>query len=386
MIAQPSLHRPRTARLDGALLLLTVTLALIGFAMVLSASAPSAQFRLSDGLYFFKKQLLWGALGFCALAIGTVMAPERLRAFSRIVLGGVTVLLALTYVPGIGIEKLGASRWLHVGALSLQPSELAKLALVLYLADVLSRKTEPGWALRDYRHAILPVLGLLGLVNFQPDLGTTLVLAATVGAMFLCAGTPPIFLLTWIAAGAAGAWLKIQHTPYQKERLLAFLDPWGHSRDIGFQITQSLMAIGSGGIFGTGWGQGKQKLFYLPIQHSDFIFSVLAEELGLIGSVVVVLLFLAFAQRGVAIAAGSRTSFGRLLAVGITCYIVFQAFLNVAVVTASVPTTGIPLPFLSFGGTSLLVTLFGVGLLLAISRKPDVGEAREWGPHPPTRS
>ncbi|MBM3270911.1 MAG: putative lipid II flippase FtsW [Candidatus Sericytochromatia bacterium] len=372
---------PRSRRMDGALLLLTVALALLGFVMVLSASAPSAQFRLSDSLYFFKKQLLWGALGFGAMAIGTVMAPDRLRPFSRLALIGVTVLLALTYIPGIGVEKLGASRWLHLGPLSLQPSELAKLALVLYLADVLARKPRSAWTLRDMRHAILPVVGLLGLVNFQPDLGTTLVLTATVFAMFLCAGTPPLFLLAWLAAGAAGAWFKIQHTAYQKERLLAFLDPWGHSRDIGFQITQSLMAIGSGGIFGTGWGQGKQKLFYLPIQHSDFIFSVLAEELGLIGSVVVVLLFLAFATRGMAIAAGARSDFARLLATGITAYIVFQAFLNIAVVTSSVPTTGIPLPLMSFGGTSLLVTLFGVGLLLAISRKPGA-ESGSLGPPP----
>ncbi|MBM3276185.1 MAG: putative lipid II flippase FtsW, partial [Candidatus Sericytochromatia bacterium] len=353
-----------------ALLLLTIGLAILGCTMVLSASAPSAQLKLHDSLYFFKKQLLWASLGFGALAIGAVLAVDRVRDLSKWILLAAASLVALTYLPGLGVEKLGASRWLHVGPLSMQPSELAKLAMIIYLADILARKAERPWNLQDKRQAIFPVVGILAMVNFQPDLGTTLVLASTAFAMFLCAGTHPILLAGWLGAAAAGAWFKIQHTAYQKERLLAFLDPWGHSRDIGFQITQSLMAIGSGGIFGTGWGQGKQKLFYLPIQHSDFIFSVLAEELGLIGSIVVVLLFLGFAQRGLAIAFGARSLYARLLATGITACITFQAFLNIGVVTASVPTTGIPLPFLSFGGTALLVTLFGVGLLLSISRRP----------------
>jgi cell division protein FtsW len=370
MVEAGRIARPRQTRVDSALLLLTLGLAILGCTMVLSASAPSAQIKLHDSLFFFKKQVLWASLGFGALAIGAVLAVERLRDFSKWILLAAATLVALTYMPGLGVEKLGASRWLYVGPLSIQPSEIAKLAMVIYLADILARKAERPWNIQDMRQAIFPVLGILAMVNFQPDLGTAVVLAATAFAMYFCSGTHPFLLAGWLSAAAAGAWFKIQHTAYQKERLLAFLDPWGHSRDIGFQITQSLMAIGSGGVLGTGWGQGKQKLFYLPIQHSDFIFSVLAEELGLIGSIVVVLLFLGFAQRGLAIAFGARSLFARLLATGITAYITFQAFLNIGVVTASVPTTGIPLPFLSFGGTALLVTLFGVGLLLSISRRP----------------
>lgn len=359
----------KTRNWDGALLLLAVTLALLGFVMVLSASAPSAQLRLSDSLYFFKKQLLWGALGFASLLVGATLAVDRLRDVSRLLLLFAVALLTLTYVPGISVEKLGATRWIFLGPFSVQPSELAKLALIIYLADVLTGTFGTKWTFHDYRQALLPVAGILGLVLFQPDLGTSLILGASTMSVFLCAGTRRVTLGVWIAAAAVGAWLKIQHTPYQKERLLAFLDPWGNARDAGFQITQSLLAIGSGGIFGAGWGQGKQKLFYLPIQHSDFIFSVLAEELGLIGAGAVLLLFLALALRGFAIARMARSRFACLLAVGITTSIVFQAFLNIAVVTASVPTTGIPLPFLSFGGTSLLTTLFGVGLLLSISRR-----------------
>ncbi len=362
--------RARQFKWDGPLLLFTVVLAFLGFVMILSASAPAAQFKLSDGLYFFKKQLLWGVLGFGALAIGATLAVERLRQISKLLILSAAVLLALTYMPGVGVEKLGASRWIHIGPMSFQPSEFAKIALAIYMADILSRKPDGGWTLKDMRQALLPAGGVLGLVLFQPDLGTTLCVAAIVLGMFFCAGTNPLILASWATLGGAGAWIKIQQTPYQLERLTAFIDPWSHAKTIGFQITQSLLAIGSGGIVGTGWGQGKQKLFYLPIQHSDFIFSVLAEEMGLIGSAAVVLLFLAFAHRGLAIAAGARTTYARLLAVGITTGIVFQAFLNIAVVTSSVPTTGIPLPFLSFGGTSLLVTLFGVGLLLGISRRP----------------
>lgn len=362
--------RARRVEWDGPLLLFTVVLAFVGFVMILSASAPAAQFKHSDGLYFFKKQVLWGVLGFGALAIGATIAVDRIRRVSRLLVLAAAVLLALTYVPGIGVEKLGASRWIHLGPMSFQPSEFAKIALAIYLADVLARRPGGSWTIHDLRRSLFPVAGILGLVLFQPDLGTTMCVAAIVVAMFFCAGAHPLLLGGTVLGAASLAWLKIQHTPYQLERLTAFLDPWSHARTIGFQITQSLLAIGSGGIFGAGFGQGKQKLFYLPIQHSDFIFSVLAEEMGLIGSAGVVLLFFAFATRGLSIAVRARTMYARLLAVGITVGIVFQAYLNIAVVTSSVPTTGIPLPFLSFGGTSLLVTLFGVGLLLGISRRP----------------
>lgn len=372
MAAASRILRPRRFQFDGPLLVFTIVLAFVGFVMILSASAPAAQLKLSDGLYFFKKQVTWGLLGFGALAIGATLAVERLRQLSRLMILAAAVLLALTYVPGIGVEKLGASRWIHVGPMSFQPSEFAKIALAVYLADILARKPEGGWNIHDLRHALLPAGGILGLVLFQPDLGTTMCVAAIVFGMFFCAGTNPLLLGGAILGAGSLAWIKIQHTPYQLERLTAFLDPWSHAKTIGFQITQSLLAIGSGGVFGAGYGLGKQKLFYLPIQHSDFIFSVLAEEMGLIGSAGVVLLFLAFAARGLSIAARARTVYARLLAVGITVGIVFQAYLNIAVVTSSVPTTGIPLPFLSFGGTSLLVTLFGVGLLLGISRRPAV--------------
>lgn len=367
-MAALSRRRADTFTWDVTLASVATALAVFGFFMILSASAPSAELRLSDSLFFFKKQVAWGVLGFIAMFLGAVIATERLRAASRAMIGLSAVFLAATYIPHLGIAKLGASRWLHLGPLSFQPSEFAKLGVVMYLADALASKPAGSWTARDLRQVVLPVLGIIGLVLFQPDLGTTLIIAGTAFAMLLCAGMPPGWLLGGGGLGLGAAAIHVLHTPYQRERLLAFVDPWAHPKDIGFQLIQSLLAIGSGGVLGTGWGEGKEKLFYLPIQQTDFIFAVLAEELGLLGTLLVVGLFLLLAQRGFAIAQKARTMHAKLLATGLTVGIVFQAFLNIAVVTASVPTTGVPLPFLSFGGTSLLVTLFSVGLLLGVSR------------------
>jgi cell division protein FtsW len=216
-------------------------------------------------------------------------------------------------------------------------------------------------------------------VLLQPDLGTTLVLATAAFVLFFCNGTR-----IWTMAAIAGAGISFVlyhswNTPYMRLRWLGFMDPWGDAQGKGFQLVQSLMAIGSGGVFGEGWGQGKQKLFWLPIQYTDFIFAVFAEEMGLIGSVVIVLLFLILAWRGFAIAGQAKEPFHALLAISLTTIVVVQALINMGVVTASLPTTGIPLPFLSFGGTSLLSTLFSMGLVLNISRQAQKGVAAE--PH-----
>ncbi|MBI6546729.1 MAG: putative lipid II flippase FtsW [Cyanobacteria bacterium NC_groundwater_1444_Ag_S-0.65um_54_12] len=370
-------ERSVRVRWDSTLLLIVLTLALLGFLMILSASAPAAQLYLSDSLFFFKKHFLWGLVGIAAMALGANLAIDRLKVLARPILVLSAALLVATYLPDLGVAKLGAARWLHLGPFSFQPSEFAKVALVIYLADILSRKQHQGWTFQDFRQALLPVGGTLGLVMFQPDLGTTLILAASAATMLLCAGTSPFILFACSTFAGLGAAFHVSHTAYQRDRFLAFLDPWAHAKGIGFQIIQSLLAIGSGGILGTGWGQGKQKLFYLPIQHTDFIFAVLAEELGLIGTIGVVLLFLIFAQRGFAIARHGRGMHAQLMAVGLTSSIVFQAFLNIAVVTAAVPTTGVPLPLLSFGGTSLVMTFFAVGLLLSISRTVPVRKRSE---------
>lgn len=357
------------ARPDLSLLLIVSILSLIGFLMILSASAPTAQVQLKDSLFFFRRQLLWGVLSVAALLIGTVMPLERLRAMTKPLMIGTGALLIATHIPGLGTTVYGSSRWLKLGPLSIQPSELAKIVLILFVADFLARHKEHGWKLQELRQVLLPIGGMLGLVLFQPDLGTTLMLGLACFVLFFCNGTSVWKMGAWAATGIVGVLFVSLTTPYQKLRWMALRNPWDYPRDIGFQLIQSLYAIGSGGFFGEGWGQGKQKLFYLPIQHADFIFAVLAEELGLLGSLATIGLFLLLAQRGFAIAHRAQQPFHQLLVIGLTTLTVAQAFTNIGVVTASLPTTGIPLPFLSAGGTSLMVTLFAVGLILNVSRQ-----------------
>lgn len=359
-------------RPDLSLLVITIMLMVIGFVMILSASAPAAQFQMRDSMFFFKKQVAWGMLGIIAMLVGMALPLERIRAWAQPAMIGTAVMCLAVHLPGVGVSVYGATRWLKLGPFTVQPSELAKIALILFVADFLARHPDSGWRLKEHRQILFPIGAMLALVLFQPDLGTTLMCAVACFALFWANGTKAWKMSLWTLAGAAGVLSISLTTPYQRLRWLAFMDPWKYPRDIGFQLIQSLLAIGSGGVFGTGWGQGKQKLFYLPIQHADFIFAVLAEEFGLMGTLGLVLLFLLFAQRGFAIAKRSQNPFHQLLSIGLTTLIVVQAFVNIGVVTASLPTTGIPLPFLSAGGTSLLITLFSVGLILNVSRQTQV--------------
>jgi cell division protein FtsW len=367
----PSANRmnaKRAAQLDLSLLVVVLMLLVWGLLTILSASAPVAQSELHNSLFYFYRQARWSVLGLGALAVGAVVNLGLVRRLSKwgvMLTGG---LLLATHMPGIGVTELGSSRWIHVGPLSVQPSELAKLAIAVYLADQLARNGPRSWNLTQFRQTILPVCGVLGMILFQPDLGTTIVLAVAAFVLFFCNGTPVLSMAGVALVGIGGAAYHSWSTPYQRLRWLGFMDPWSDPQGIGYQLVQSLMAIGSGGILGEGWGQSKQKLFYLPIQYADFIFAVLAEEMGLVGSVGLLLLFLILAWRGFAIAGQAKDAFHSLLAIGLTTVVVAQALINIGVVTACLPTTGIPLPFLSFGGTSLLATLFAMGLILNVSR------------------
>ncbi|MNS22552.1 Lipid II flippase FtsW [compost metagenome] len=355
--------------MDLSLLVVVLALAVCGLLTILSASAPTAQQEMHNSLFFFQRQAVWMVLGVFALALGSIINLGFMRRMAKWILLGTACMLIATHIPGIGVTELGASRWIRLGPISVQPSELAKLAVSLYAADLLARYGAEGWNINQFRQVVLPIGGTLGLVLLQPDLGTTLVLATAAFVLFFCNGTR-----IWTMAAIAGAGISFVlyhswNTPYMRLRWLGFMDPWGDAQGKGFQLVQSLMAIGSGGVFGEGWGQGKQKLFWLPIQYTDFIFAVFAEEMGLIGSLVIIVLFLALAWRGFAIAGQAREPFHALLAIALTTIVVVQALINIGVVTASLPTTGIPLPFLSFGGTSLLATLFSMGLVLNISRQ-----------------
>ncbi|MBO8128611.1 MAG: stage V sporulation protein E [Peptococcaceae bacterium] len=357
-------------RAPDFLLFITVLVLLsIGLVMILSASEYSTMVYYGDSFYFFKRQLVWALIGLTLMFVTMNIEYWKWQRYAIYLLGLALVLLVVVLIPGIGVESHGARRWIGLGPLTFQPSELIKLCLIIFLAFGLARNRHH---IHNFRKGILPFLVFLavaaGLILMQPDLGTAVTLAGTVFIMLFVAGAR---LSTMVGLGITGLGLvaaAIVMAPYRMQRFLAFLDPWKDPQDTGFHIIQSLYALGSGGLFGVGLGQGKQKYLYLPEQHTDFIFAVIGEELGFIGASFVMLLFIFLIWRGLRIAVMAPDPFASLLATGITSGIGLQSIINIGVVTGSMPVTGITLPFISFGGTSLIFTLIGVGILLNISR------------------
>lgn len=354
---------------DFILFISAITLLGIGLIMVFSSSAVTANVNYGDSYYFFKKQLLWAVIGIVAMVATMKLNFSRLRDFAVPLMVLAVVLLILVVTP-LGIEVKGSSRSFDLGFMRFSPSELAKVALVLFLAKAMDHKL--GKISSSFTAGALPFLVMAaiicGLIMLQPDLGTAFTIAATVFFMLLVAGAKWSHLGVLMLSGIGAIGAAIAIAPYRMERVMAFLNPWKYASDEGFQTIQSLYALGSGGLFGMGLGRSRQKFFYLPEQHTDFIFAILGEELGFIGCSVVVALFLLLAWRGYKIAINAPDNFSRLLAAGLTTIIVFQAMVNIAVVSGALPVTGITLPFLSYGGTSLLFTMIVVGLLLNISR------------------
>ncbi len=352
---------------DYAILIAALFLTGLGLLILFSSSAVSASNLTGDSYYFFKRQLLWIIPAMILFGIGLIVPYTFWRKIIFLLVGVTILSLLLTYIPALGVEAYGASRWLKIGPFSFQPSEFAKLCIILYLSSLLAHKPLADWKLPDILRTIIPILLVLLLIYRQPDLGTTIIIGAITMVLFYLAGLNPriigIFLLSTSLFILVTSWL----TPYKQRRLTAFLNPWADPQDTGYHIIQSLLALGSGGLWGEGLGQGKQKLFYLPTQHSDFIFAVLGEELGFVGTFLVMALFLFIAYRGFLIATKVQDPLAKYIATGIALYISFQAFLNMGVVSASLPTTGVPLPFISAGGTSLLVTFLALGILLNIS-------------------
>ncbi|HEU5201938.1 MAG TPA: putative lipid II flippase FtsW [Nitrospira sp.] len=360
--------RPRVA-MDHTLLFVTLTLALVGLVMVFSASAIVAGNRFQDPEFFLKRQIAWLGFGFLLMHLTSRIDYQLWRKLSVPILIGMLVLLVMVLVPSLGVAAKGARRWLRVGPISVQPAELVKLVTVMYLAAYLTRKTDK---LTLFRSGLLPaliVVGLLsGLVLLEPDLGTVVVIGlVTVGLLFL-GGARITHLLSLALCAIPVALVLILGSSYRRQRLMTFLAPWKDASDAGFQITQSFLAFGSGGPFGVGLGEGKQKLFFLPEAHTDFVLALVGEELGLAGTATVILLFALFVWRGFHIAARARMPFGKFLGMGITLLIGIQALVNAAVVTGLLPTKGLTLPFVSYGGSSLVVSFIGVGMLLSISR------------------
>ncbi len=354
---------------DYALILVTMLLLGIGLVMVFSASYIVAEETRGDAYYFLRRQAMWVGLGLIAMFFVSRVQYWKLRSLSLVLLLLNFVLLTLVFTPlgtNLGTE---ATRWLNFGGLTLQPSELSKLAFVIFTAAYMSSRSiriEKFWSSSFIPIALAGVAFLF--ILRQPDLGTALVVVGGTAVIILLAGMPFKHAAAMFMVSVPPLALVTISSEYRRLRLLSFLDPWADPGDTGYQIIQSLYALGPGHIFGVGLGRSRQKLYYLPEPHNDFIFAVLGEELGFVGAVAVLLLFFIFIWRGLKIAMTAPDTFGSLLAAGITGIIAIQALINIAVVTGSIPVTGINLPFISAGGSSVFFTLVGVGILLNISR------------------
>lgn len=353
---------------DTTVLLLAVCLTCIGVVMVYSSSAIMAAEKFNDGFYFLKRQLVYMLVGFMLMAVATYFNYQNWRKLAVITLLGSIVLLAMLFIPGLGVRVGGALRWLKLPGFNLQPAELVKLGLVLYLAHSLTRKKEMVRSLtKGYLPYMIVLAVLLLLLLKQPDLGSAMIIAGVALSMLIVAGVRWLYILPTILMSLPVLYYLVMNVDYRRRRILAFLDPWDDPFDTGFQIIQSLVAFGKGGVFGQGLGIGEQKLFYLPEAHTDFIFSVIGEELGLVGVVVVAALFLMLVLCGIRIALQCEEPFGRNLAFGISLLLGLEAFVNLSVCMGLLPTKGLALPFISYGGTSLVVCLIAVGILLNIS-------------------
>ena len=340
----------------------------IGIIMVYSASSISAANRFGDSIHFLKRQSLFALIGFLLMLIVMKVRYQVLRRLSFPFFIGSIFLLMLVVIPGIGTTIGGSSRWFRIGPLSLQPSEIAKFALIIFFAASLSKKEKnvKSFSVGFLPHLVVTLL-LCALVLLQPDFGTAVMLFSLFFILMFVAGGKIRYLASVCAVGAVGCYFLISSVGYRLNRISAYLNPWEDPTSTGFQIIQSFLAFGSGGLWGTGLGNGKQKLFYLPEAHTDFIFSIIGEELGFIGVLLIIFLFIALCFCGVRIALKAPDLFGTYLALGITSLIVLHAIVNLGVVMGLLPTKGSTLPFISYGGTSLVVNLTGVGILLNIA-------------------
>jgi len=358
--------------LDLPFLVLVFLLTGIGLVMLLSASFPSAYYESGNPLAYFTRQVIWAVLGIAAMLFIGKINYQRFRGIAKPLLALSIILLLLVLVPHVGITRNNATRWLGIPGTSFQfqPSEIAKLAVVLYFADNISKKKDK---MQTFRYGILPYAFLLmivaGLIGLEPHLSGMLLVLGTGAVMMLVGGINWGWVLGALGAGAAGFYTIIYVIGYNASRIEMWKDPWLDAQGKGYQMVQSLLAIGSGGLLGVGLGKSRQKFLYLPEEHNDFIFSIICEELGLIGATIIMLLFAVLILRGFWIALHARDRFGSLLVVGTTTLIALQVFLNIGVVTGLLPATGISLPFFSYGGTALSIQLAEMGVVLSVSRQ-----------------
>jgi cell division protein FtsW len=345
-----------------------MALVALGLVMVYSSSAIAAQDKLGDALYFLKRQAIAGGLGLVAMCGAMTIGYRKLARWAYPLLLLSIALLVLVLVPGIGSSVGGARRWIHLPGFSVQPAEIAKISWVIYLSFSLAKKREK---VATFSVGLLPHLAIAGVLVLlcmgQPDFGSSVALLFMLFALLFAAGAKLSYLVGSILLAIPIGYHAIASSPYRMKRILAFLDPWAHRNDVGYQVAESLMSIGSGGIHGLGLGDGRQKLFFLPEAHTDFIFSIIGEELGFLGVALVVLLFGIVIWRGIRASLAAPEPFGTYLGLGVTSLFGFHAVVNMCVAMGLLPTKGLTLPFISYGGTSLVVMMGAAGILLSVS-------------------
>jgi cell division protein FtsW len=350
------------------LLIIAAILVCIGIVMIYSASSCYAYEQYYDSAYYLKRHMIHCLFGFFLAGLFLKKDYKNLKKYAKVFLAVSIIALMLALIPGIGREAGGAKRWVKLGFIGFQPSEFAGFFLIVYIADILDRK-QP--VIRSFLQGFMPPLAVLGfsvlLVLMQPDLGSSVCILAVGFIMMFVSGVNMAYIVPFLIPIIPVFYFLIFKVAYRLRRIASYLDPWSDTQGAGFQIIQSFLALGSGGIFGLGLGCSKQKLFYLPQAHTDFIFSIIGEETGLIGTLSIVALFVMFVWLGIQISIKAKDLFGRFLALGITTSIGLKAVINIAVSTGAIPTKGLPLPFISYGGTALIFNIIAVAILINIS-------------------
>lgn len=337
----------------------------VGIVMIYSASAIYAYSNMHDSLYYLKRHLIYLAVGIVLMFIAMSVDLKRVKELSKPMMLVAITLLILVLVPHIGKEISGAKRWFKLGLVNFQPSEFAKIAILIYMADFISRKKELVKSfLRGYVPAMLILGATVGLILLEPDLGTAVTISVITIMMLYVSGLRVSYIIASLLASLPLLYMLLFRVPFRRRRLMIFLNPWADKRGTGFQIIQSFIALGSGGLLGVGLGQSRQKLFYLPASHTDFIFSIIGEELGFIGTASVVILFILFVWEGMKVAMRAPEIFEKMLSFGVVSMIALEAIINIGVTAGALPTKGLPLPFISYGGSGLIFHLVAVGLLL----------------------
>ena len=361
---------PKKLEPDFKILACVVVLILLGLAMTFSASGTLAGQRYGDPAFFLKRQVVWAVVGGIAMAAAMRYDYHKLARFGTPFYILAAILLFMVLIPAFSREVGGARRWLAVGGLTFQPSEFAKLALIIFFSSVLVKKELSG-KLKDFVTGYMPNALALGvcfiLILLQPDMGTSIILATVVFSLFFISGIRTSYIVGTLITLMPFLYVAILNVDYRRKRILSFLDPWADPSDSGFQIIQSYIALGNGHIAGVGLGQSKQKNFFLPDAHTDFIFSIIGEEVGFIGCTIVVVLFGVIVYRGLRVAFRAPEPFGMYLAAGLTLSIGLQAIVNIGVTTGLLPTKGLPLPFISVGGSALVMWMISIGILLNVS-------------------